>query len=134
VLGHSEVSGLVITIKSVSELDLYLTGSGKKLTTSDRKILDRYARHYTNTYCRTGCNECETSCPDGVAIASILRYQMYFKDYGMEKTALKSYARLEGRAEKCITCETVNCSGACPYSLDIYALLRDAHDSLSFIA
>ena len=46
VLSHSEVSGLVITIKSVSDLDLFLTASGQKVTTADKEILDRYARRF----------------------------------------------------------------------------------------
>jgi len=133
VLSHSEVSGLVITIKSVSDLDLFLTASGQKVTTADKEILDRYARRFATMYCRTGCNQCESSCPEGVAIASTLRYQMYFKDYGMEKTALEYYARLDKKAEKCAACERVHCTGACPYGLPVSALLRDAHKTLSFI-
>jgi aryl-alcohol dehydrogenase-like predicted oxidoreductase len=132
VLSHPEVNGLVISIKSVSHLDLYLSASGEKLTAKDRKALDRYAKHFSREYCRTGCGECEDSCPEGVAIASTLRYQMYFKDYGMEKKAMASYARLDTKAAGCTTCETENCRGACPYGLPVSALLREAHDSLSF--
>lgn len=132
VLNHSEVSGLVVTIKSISDLDLYLTASGQKFTAADQRSLDRYARRFGREYCRTGCNQCESACPEGVAIASTLRFQMYFKDYGMEKTALQSYARLGRKADKCTACVSVACSGACPYGLPVSALLRDAHDSLSF--
>ncbi len=132
VLNHPGVNGLVISIKSVSHLDLYLSASGEKLTAKDRMALDRYAKQFNSDYCRTGCGECEASCPEGVAIASTLRYQMYFKDYGMEKKAMASYARLDTKAAKCSTCKTENCRGACPYGLPVSALLREAHDSLSF--
>lgn len=134
VLSHPEVSGLVVTIKTVSDLDLFLTASGQKFTAADKRILDRYARRFGKEYCRTGCNSCEPACPEGVAIASTLRFQMYFKDYGMEKRALESYARLENKAEKCTTCESLTCTGACPYGLSVSALLREAHETLSFIA
>jgi predicted aldo/keto reductase-like oxidoreductase len=133
VLSHPEVNGLIISIRSVSNLDLYLTASGEKFTSRDRKVLDRYARQFGEEYCRTGCGECESSCPEGVAIASTLRYHMYFKDYGMEKDAMKYYARLEARAEKCVSCETEACTGACPFGLPVSSLVRRAHDSLSFI-
>jgi predicted aldo/keto reductase-like oxidoreductase len=133
VLNHSEVSGLVITIKTVSDLDLFLTASGQKFTAEDQRVLDRYARLFSKEYCRTGCNQCESACPEGVAIASTLRYQMYFKDYGMEKNALEYYARLDRNAEKCKTCVSLNCTGSCPYGLEVSALLRDAHDTLSFV-
>ena len=133
VLSHPEVSGLVATVKSVSDLDLFLTASGQKFTAADQKTLDRYARQFGKEYCRTGCSECESACPEGVAVASTLRYQMYFKDYGMEKTALEKYAKLDFKADKCADCATVNCDGACPYGLTVSDLLRDAHQSLSFI-
>jgi aryl-alcohol dehydrogenase-like predicted oxidoreductase len=132
VLKHPGVNGLVITIKTVSDLNLYLTASGKKFTASDKKTLDLYASRFGTEYCRTGCSECESSCPDGVAIATALRYRMYFKDYSMEKTAMKSYAGLEAKAENCSSCKTRNCDSSCPYGLSVSAALRDAHDSLSF--
>ncbi len=134
VLNHSEVSGLVISIKTVSNLDLFLSASGQKFKASDRKILDRYVQRFGKEYCRTGCNQCESACPERVSIASILRYQMYFDDYGMEKTAMKHYTRLEAKAEKCTACANRSCTGACPYGLDVSALLRNAHDTLTFIA
>jgi len=131
-LSHPEISGLVITIKNISHLDLYLSASGQKFSAADQRTLDRYAGRFGKEYCRTGCNQCEPSCPEGVAIASTLRFQMYFKDYGMEKKALLSYARLERKADKCFTCESESCSGACPYGLPVSALLRDAHGELTF--
>jgi predicted aldo/keto reductase-like oxidoreductase len=132
VLSHPEINGLVITIKSISDLDLYLTASGEKLTAADRRTLDRYARRFNKEYCRTGCNECESVCPQGTAIATTLRYQMYFRDYGMEKKAMESYARLDANAADCLSCKTQVCTEACPYGLSVSALLREAHDNLSF--
>jgi len=132
VLNPPEVNGLVISMKSVSNLDLYLKASGEKLTKADRETLDRYAKQFGREYCRTGCSDCETACPQGVAIATTLRYQMYFKDYGREKNAMESYAKLKAKADKCSSCTTVECRGSCPYGLTVNALLREAHDSLSF--
>jgi predicted aldo/keto reductase-like oxidoreductase len=132
VLIHPGISGLVITIKSVANLDLYLSASGEKLTSEDRRILDQYAKQYGQEYCRTGCNQCESACPQGVSVASALRFQMYFRDYGMEKKAMESYARLDKKAGACLSCNTQNCTGACPYGLQVSAMLRETHDTLSF--
>ncbi len=132
VLKHPEVNGLVISIRTVSDLDLYLRASGKKFTAADQKVLDRYANMFGKEYCRTGCNLCETECPHGVEIASILRYQMYFKDYGMEKSAMESYTSLKRKAEDCLTCENASCVGICPYGLSVKNLLQEAHVALSF--
>lgn len=134
VLKHPEVSGLVITIKTVDDLDLFLTASGQKMTSSDQEVLDRYARIYGRQYCRTGCNACEGECPSGVQIATALRYQMYFKDYGMEKRAMKSYAGLVPDAQACLTCPDPVCITACHYGLPVRDMLCEAHGSLSFYA
>jgi predicted aldo/keto reductase-like oxidoreductase len=132
VLSHPEVSGLVITIKSISDMDLYLSASGEQFTAADQRTLDRYAKQFGSEYCRTGCSQCEKACPESVAVASALRYQMYFRDYGMEKKAMESYARLRAKAKECSSCETENCRDACPYGLPVSAMLREAHESLSF--
>ncbi len=132
-LSHPEVSCVVASVKSVTDFDLFLKASGGKFSARDRRMLDKYETRFAREYCRTGCNECESSCSEGVAIASTLRYQMYFRDYGMEKKALKQYVKLENKAKKCAECDGVSCTGACPFGLPVSALLRDAHDTLSFI-
>src|SRR5271169_5767852 len=78
VLKHPEVSGLIVTMKTASDMELYLKASGAKFTAADQDVLDRYARLYGSEYCRTGCGECEKSCAQGVEIASVMRYRMYF--------------------------------------------------------
>jgi predicted aldo/keto reductase-like oxidoreductase len=132
VLSHTEVNGLIITMKTVSDLDLYLRASGKSFTAADQRVLDLYSGKFWNEYCRTGCNNCESDCPKGVEIASIMRYQMYFKDYGMEKRAMESYAALKGTGESCLSCEDPSCAGSCPFGLPLGVLLREAHETLSF--
>jgi len=134
VLKHPEVSGLVVTMKTVSDIELYLKSSGLAFTSADQKILDHYARLYGREYCRTGCGECEVSCASGVQIASVLRYRMYFRDYGMEKRAMESYASLKINAAACTSCDNPVCTGSCPYGLSVKDMLCDAHDCLSFMA
>jgi len=132
VLNHEEVNGLVVTIKNVSNLDHYLAASGKKFTSADREILDRYAARYGSEYCRTGCGQCEGSCPAGVPVATTLRHQMYFESYGKERDAMAAYARLERSAAWCLSCDVQSCVSACPYGLPVSASLRRAHRTLSF--
>lgn len=132
VLEHPEVSGLVVTMKRVRDIDLYLQASGQALTEADRIVLDRYAARFGGDYCRTGCSDCETACPAGVSIASILRYQMYFEQYGEEKRAMQSYANLGRNALACRSCSVETCVGACPNRLPVALKLRTAHASLTF--
>jgi uncharacterized protein len=134
VLKHPEVSGLVVTMKTISDMELYLKASGAPFTSADQKVLDRYAILYGTEYCRTGCGTCESSCPAGVEIASVLRYRMYFHEYGMEKRAMKSYASLRKSASSCSGCDHPLCTGSCPFGLPVRDLLLNAHDDLSFMA
>ncbi len=134
VLKHSEVNGLVVTIKTVSDLNRYLSASGESFTKTDKRILDTYSKIFTKEYCRTGCNECESSCPYDVQVASILRYKMYFDEYSMEKNAMSSYANLKVKANDCLDCKGIFCVNSCPYGLSVKDMMCDAHDKLSFYA
>jgi predicted aldo/keto reductase-like oxidoreductase len=131
VLSQPGINGLVVTIKTVDQLDLYLSASGQRLAETDREVLNEYAHRYDQQYCRTGCNQCEQYCPRDVEIATTLRYQMYFMDYGMEKRAMEHYADLRGKAANCLDCEEEFCEGACPYGLSIRSLLKEAHGTLT---
>jgi aryl-alcohol dehydrogenase-like predicted oxidoreductase len=132
VLQHPEVAGLVVTMKRVKDIDLYLQASGGEFAAADRLTLDRYAAQFGSDYCRTGCGDCETRCPAGVPVASILRYQMYFDSYEDEKRAMQSYAGLQQNAAACLDCAVESCTGGCGYGLPVALKLRAAHNSLSF--
>ncbi|MEO5354461.1 MAG: aldo/keto reductase [Magnetococcus sp. XQGC-1] len=132
VLKHPQVAGLVVTIKTVDDLNLYLQASGTPFTAADQRALDHYAALHGQSYCRTGCGDCMGSCPQGVDIANILRYQMYFEDYGDEKRAMQSYAALAHSAAPCLTCQEPTCSAACDHGLPVANKLQAAHRTLSF--
>jgi len=131
VLKHPEVDGLVVTMKTAADIELYLKASGGEFTAADQDVLDRYARLYGSEYCRTGCGECEGSCALGVEIASVMRYRMYFMDYGMEKRAIESYALLNKNASACSGCVDPGCVGSCPHGLPVKDMLCDAHELMS---
>ncbi|MGO9613476.1 MAG: aldo/keto reductase [Dissulfurispiraceae bacterium] len=132
VLKYPEVSGLIVTMKTASDMELYLKASGAEFTAADQDVLDRYARLYGSEYCRTGCGECERSCALGVEIASVMRYRMYFMDYGMEKRAMQSYALLKKNASACAECVDRGCIGSCPHGLPVRDMLCHAHELMSF--
>ncbi|MBF0625131.1 MAG: aldo/keto reductase [Magnetococcales bacterium] len=134
VLKHPEVAGLVVTIRTTEELKLFVQASGEAFAASDQRILNRYAALHGADYCRTGCGDCESGCDQGIPVAAILRYRMYFKDYGDEKTAMRTYAMVRDNAALCADCGTAACSAGCSYGLDVRALLQDAHRHLSFQA
>jgi predicted aldo/keto reductase-like oxidoreductase len=130
VLKHAEVAGLVITVKRVADFDRFLPASGQAFTTADQGALDEYAALNAADYCRTGCGDCESACPAGVPVATILRQQMYFTDYHEEKCAMQVYRALGRPAATCLGCAAQSCSSACPYGLRVAAKLMAAHRDL----
>jgi uncharacterized protein len=132
VLQHEEVAGLVVTMRTVRDINHFLAASGADFSAADQRALAHYAALYGNDYCRTGCSDCESACPLGVPIASILRYQMYFENYADEKRAMHAYAALPKNAATCQGCGADPCANACPHDLPVGLKLRAAHQILSF--
>jgi uncharacterized protein len=132
VLQHEEVAGLVVTMRTVRDISHFLEASGAAFSAADQRALNQYAALYGNDYCRTGCSDCESACPLGLPIASILRYQMYFENYADEKRAMQSYLALDKNAAACQGCAADPCANACPHGLPVGLKLRAAHQVLSF--
>jgi predicted aldo/keto reductase-like oxidoreductase len=114
------VSSVVITMRTFEHIEEYLQASGKALTARDQEVLKKYVRAVDNRFCRIGCTACLASCPNRVAIPDIMRFGMYFENYGEEKKAMLEYAALrkQARAHYCEGC-IGNCVSACPHGLQL---------------
>jgi predicted aldo/keto reductase-like oxidoreductase len=102
------------------------------MSSGERRVLEGYAAALDRDYCRPGCDGCLDACPQKVRIHDILRYRLYFNNYGREKYAMNLYAALpSGRnAANCGSCAG-QCSGSCAFGLDIRSRLADAHNELT---
>ena len=128
VLTNDDVDALIVTMRSPSDIDEFLVASGdSKVTRRDVDLLERYVTLNDGTYCRPLCDVCESSCPENVQIADVLRHKMYFEDYGAERMAMEGYARLAHNAAACAECTHQRCLGSCPYGLSVPELTRQAH-------
>ena len=132
VLSNSNIDCLIVTMSSYSHVEEYATASSKPLNRADLEVIAEYQRQADRNYCRVSCNECLAACPNQVAINEVLRYNMYFEDYGMEKEAMRYYAELEKEKKplNCANCSG-NCESACPYGLRVKDKLIHAHEILS---
>lgn len=130
VLSNADVSCLVISFREPSNVDEYLYASGQALTAADRGILERYDRLIAGRHCYQHCGACLSSCPEGLPIDDVLRFRMYFEDYGDEREAMRQYARLEVQADVCTGC-SAPCANACPFDVPIPEATREAHRLLS---
>jgi predicted aldo/keto reductase-like oxidoreductase len=130
VLSNPNVAGLVISFYDPQHVDEYLYASGQRPTAKDLALLEKYDRLNAARHCYQHCGACLDSCPAGLAIDDVLRYRMYFEDYGDEKEAMRLYAKLERQADVCIGC-SAPCTGACAHGLPIKERTSGAHRLLT---
>lgn len=126
VLSNPGVSCLVISLWESAQLDEFLYASGKRPERSDYAVLQRYEALAAGVHCRPHCGACLGRCPEGLRIHDVLRYRMYFEDYGAREEATRRYASLETNAGVCVGCATP-CAGACPHGVSIAERTREAH-------
>jgi predicted aldo/keto reductase-like oxidoreductase len=131
VLSNDKVSNLIISIGGTRQVDEYVAAAGRPLTAEDRSILEEYAAEFSTQVCRYS-GACLPACPEGVKIADILRFSMYFHEYGQEQRGVESYARLveAERAAHCLHCAGY-CEQACAYDLPIKSLMVRADGALA---
>ena len=132
VLSNPRVSCLVVSFSEPEHVDEYLYASGTQLTAADERVLARYDALIAGDYCRPHCGACLDSCVNHLPIDTVLRYDMYFADYGREQIAREKYAALSTAgldASACAACPAP-CAGACPFELPIRAKMVRAHERL----
>ncbi len=132
-LGQPNIDTIAISMRSFEEVDEFVAASGNpKLSSKESEVLSGYASLLSGDYCRPGCDSCLEACPHRVPIHDILRYRLYFNNYGREKYAMGLYAALpeEKQASRCSDCSGY-CSGSCPYGLEIKSKLSIAHRELT---
>jgi len=131
-LGNPGVHTVCPSINSFEALQAFLRLSGQKLDLDDEAVLDDSREAFGGSYCRHACGLCEPSCPRGVPVNTIMRYEYYFGAKGRQKEAMGLYAALgESRgAGGCADCAGY-CEAACPYGVAIQARLLVAHEDLA---
>lgn len=118
VLSNPDVGCLVVSFSKPEHVDEYLYASGGTLDKHDLAVLERYDDRIAGTYCQPHCGECLDSCPERIAINDVLRYRMYFEDYGREKEGMRLYAALDPKADRCLGCPAP-CEAHCPLDIAI---------------
>jgi predicted aldo/keto reductase-like oxidoreductase len=132
VLSNPNVHTVCVTVLNYEEMRNYLKLSGSRLSSQDKTLLSAYKKECGSLYCRHACGLCESECPFGVPVNTIMRYDHYFVAQGREKHAMTQYAALESnKADKCQNCAGY-CESACPYGVPIRTLLAAAHQTLTF--
>jgi aryl-alcohol dehydrogenase-like predicted oxidoreductase len=130
VLSNPNVSCLVVSFYKPQHVEEYIYASGTQPSGADVALLERYDQLTRGDYCQPHCGVCLSSCPEELAVNDILRYRMYFRDYGWEKEGMRLYARLDRTAARCALC-SAPCTGSCPIGVPIKEKMLDAHRLLT---
>jgi predicted aldo/keto reductase-like oxidoreductase len=131
ILSNPDVGTVLYTFENFGDIESVLGASGKTLEAAGRPLIDEYQRGLGRLYCRPGCAVCEDSCPHGLPINTIMRYNHYRMAQGREDYAAEMYADLPGlNARVCQSCEGY-CGPACPHQVPVPMLLRLAHRNLA---
>ena len=133
VLKNPDVNTVCATARNFEELELWLSQSGRNLSSSQRALLNAYEKHCGQLYCRHACGLCEPNCPHQVPVNTIMRYHHYFTAQGREREAMEKYNRIPGQdASICTKCGG-HCVSACPYGVPIQGMLMLAHSQLTLV-
>ena len=125
-LSSQYADALIVSMTGKTQIDEYVSASGEyKLRKGDVDLLERYAQLQLGNYCQPTCNACESSCPEKVEIAEVLRTRMYAVDYRDPLLAKSEYAALEKNAAACLSCAHQSCLNQCPNGVPIATLTRD---------
>jgi len=132
VLSNPNIDTCIPTMSSYSHVEEYVAASDQPLERVDMDLISAYQKKTQDYYCRVSCSDCLSSCPQNVAINDVLRFQMYFVDYRMEKEAMRYYNELDLRKKplECANCSG-RCNSACPHGLKVKDRLIQAHSVLS---
>jgi predicted aldo/keto reductase-like oxidoreductase len=132
VLANENIDCAVLSMDTYTLVDTYVSASGPQPHRSDSSVLRKYRDAVDKSYCRVTCTSCESSCPHNVAISDVMRFSMYFEDYGQRRKALDHYAALAS-ARKPLSCKDCSghCTNACPYGLQVRNRLIETHEVLT---
>lgn len=125
-LGNEHVHTLLVGMASFAELERNVAVSGRETGMIDRLRLREYA-HLPLSACAM-CGACDT-CPRGVAVAEVLRANLYLQR-GETELATQTYRALGTRGmSRCDDCG--QCEVACPRKRPVRAELHAAHAALA---
>jgi len=98
-----------------------------KLSAGDKELLEQYARQTCSGYC-AGCSEiCERAVAEPVPVGDVMRYLMYYEDYGDRDRARELFAELPAATRRRIgRLDYSLASRRCPQHLPIGELMRRA--------
>jgi len=134
VLQDKRFSSVCVGRGNVKELDINVAAVLDKtgLTQADMEVFTEYARATCSGYC-AGCAEiCGAAVPDMPYVSDIMRYLMYYNNYGERDNARELFAQIPGRArDKMLSTDYSLAEARCPQHMPIGKLIAEAVSKLA---
>jgi uncharacterized protein len=111
-------------------VDMYRNILDKRIGFNSRSLESRYWAEQEGNYCAM-CGNCKNICPNGVDVASIVRFRMYNNDYRMHDYARVKYAGLDSSCSGANCRECGLCESSCTRSLPLRSMIAEAHGTLA---
>jgi len=127
ILQNPDVSACAVGMDTVQQVveDVEAVTS-REITSVQKELLEDYAQLAEKNYCRL-CETCTPHCPKGIPVPDILRFRMYYDNYGHKEYAMSLYNELPDH-KKVTECDECGiCEKHCPYNLSIVEKLNQAH-------
>ena len=122
--------GITTTIPSMTDNDQLAQNfavMAGEFSDADAKILAARLEEIRPYYCRM-CGQCDGKCPQGLHVASVLRYVMYAESYGQFSLGREHFQALpaEQQQVRCTQCPT--CAIQCPNGVRVAERLIRAQE------
>ncbi|HEX4084562.1 MAG TPA: aldo/keto reductase [Chthoniobacteraceae bacterium] len=130
-MSNPNLTAAVIATKNFDQLQENMASAQQApkvgMTKGDQEALGLLAAFNKGQTCLL-CADCVSHCPEHIAIADILRYERYARDYDEMDRAKAEYATLTKNGTACIACG--DCMPGCKADINIVAKLKEVHDLL----
>ncbi len=130
-VGRYHASTVLASMGSFQAVEMYRDILETKLGFRNQLLEDRYWAGLEGNYCAM-CGTCTGVCPEaGETLQRILRYRMYYKDYGLAEYARTKYSRLAGEPVGIGERELALCEESCLRRLPLREMVAEARELLS---
>jgi len=122
-----DIDTVIPGLRSVEEVELTVKVAEEfKGLSEEEKRLYRFGELPSEPFCRE-CGLC--SCPEGIRIPTILRWDQYHTFYGINNWTIEQYDKLDVKVRMCTECG--ECEKKCPYNLPLVRMLKEAETRLA---
>jgi predicted aldo/keto reductase-like oxidoreductase len=128
VLSNPDITCAIPGMMRMNELreNLRVGRQPRKITKGEIEALMEFVGEAGKGFCRN-CGYC-LSCPEGISIPDIFRFESYYDRYDLKEWARQQYQSLAVKASVCSGCE--QCLELCPYGVSIPEKLKSVHQTL----